>query len=121
VFLHRLSTANWNGFLCPGPHSEIGNAIQGRLKSFRDTGDSGQPVERICLECGSPIFSDAAVIPALTFLKGWQPHPPVTDAVRSAEAKEGFDERQPSVALCGRAESAAAAAGVRWKWLTGAS
>ncbi len=34
-------------------------SIQGRLKTFHDTGESGQPVERnFCPECGSPIFSN---------------------------------------------------------------
>jgi hypothetical protein len=38
-------------------------SIEGRLKTFHDTGDSGQPVERnFCPECRSPIFSDLAVI-----------------------------------------------------------
>jgi hypothetical protein len=45
-------------------------SIQGELKTFHDTGDSGQPVERnFCPECGSPIFSDVAVMPGLTFIK----------------------------------------------------
>jgi hypothetical protein len=45
-------------------------SIQGRLKTFHDTGDSGQPVDRnFCPECGSPIFSDVAVMPGLTFIK----------------------------------------------------
>jgi hypothetical protein len=43
---------------------------QGRLKIFHDKGDSGQPVERnFCPECGSPIFSDVAVMPGMTFIK----------------------------------------------------
>jgi hypothetical protein len=45
-------------------------SIEGRLKTFHDTCDSGQPVERnFCPECGSPIFSDLAVMPGLTFIK----------------------------------------------------
>ena len=45
-------------------------SIQGRLKTYRDTGDSGQPILRnFCPECGSPITSDAAVMPELTFIK----------------------------------------------------
>ncbi len=44
-------------------------SIQGRVKTFHDTGDSGQSVERtFCPECGSPIRFDAAVIPGLTFI-----------------------------------------------------
>ena len=43
---------------------------QGRLKIFHDKGDSGQPVERnFCPECGSPIFSEVAVMPGVTFIK----------------------------------------------------
>jgi hypothetical protein len=37
---------------------------------FNDTGDSGQPVRRnFCPECGSPITSDVAIMPDLTFIK----------------------------------------------------
>jgi hypothetical protein len=50
------------------PKSTI--SIQGQLKTFHGTGDSGQPVERnFCPECGSPIFSDIAVMPELSFIK----------------------------------------------------
>jgi hypothetical protein len=45
-------------------------SVRGRLKTFRDTGDSGQPVDRnFCPECGSPIFSDLAVMPSVSFIK----------------------------------------------------
>jgi hypothetical protein len=45
-------------------------AIQGRIKTYHDTGDSGQPVFRnFCPECGSPITSDVTVLPDLTFIK----------------------------------------------------
>jgi hypothetical protein len=45
-------------------------SIQGALKTFQDTGDSGQPVRRnFCPECGSPITTDVAVMPELTFIK----------------------------------------------------
>jgi hypothetical protein len=45
-------------------------SLQGRLKTFHDKGDSGQPVDRsFCPECGSPIFSDVAVMPGLAFIK----------------------------------------------------
>jgi hypothetical protein len=50
------------------PKSAI--SIQGQLKTFHDTGDTGQPVERnFCPECGSPVISNVAVIPELTFIK----------------------------------------------------
>ena len=45
-------------------------SIQGQLKTFHDTGDSGQPVERkFCPDCGSPIISDIAIMPELSFIK----------------------------------------------------
>jgi hypothetical protein len=45
-------------------------SIDGQLKTYRDTGDSGQAVLRnFCPECGSPITSDVAVMPELTFIK----------------------------------------------------
>jgi len=45
-------------------------SIEGRLKTFQDVGDSGQPVMRnFCPECGSPITSDVAVMPELVFIK----------------------------------------------------
>lgn len=38
--------------------------------TYRDTGSSGQPVLRhFCSNCGSPIFSDVAVTPAMDWLK----------------------------------------------------
>jgi hypothetical protein len=50
------------------PRSTI--SIQGKLKTFCDIGDSGQVVERnFCPECGSPIISNVAVMPELTFIK----------------------------------------------------
>jgi hypothetical protein len=50
------------------PKSAI--SIQWKLKTFRDIGDSGQAVERnFCSECGSPIITDVAVMPELTFVK----------------------------------------------------
>ena len=45
-------------------------SVQGRVKTFHDTGDSGQVMDRnFCPECGSPIFSDAAVMPGVAFIK----------------------------------------------------
>jgi len=45
-------------------------SVQGRLKTFHDTGDSGQPVHRnFCPDCGSPIFSDVTVMPGVAFIK----------------------------------------------------
>lgn len=45
-------------------------SLQGRLKTYNDRGDSGQPVLRnFCPECGSPITSDVAAMPQMTFIK----------------------------------------------------
>ena len=45
-------------------------SVQGGVKTYRDTGDSGQAVLRnFCGECGSPITTDATVMPELTFIK----------------------------------------------------
>lgn len=50
------------------PRSSL--SIQGTLKTFHCTGDSGQPVERIfCPECGSPIFTNATAISDVAFIK----------------------------------------------------
>jgi hypothetical protein len=50
------------------PNSAL--SIQGQLKTFHDTGDSGLPLERnFCPECGSPIFTDVAAMPGLAFIK----------------------------------------------------
>jgi hypothetical protein len=41
-----------------------------RRSRYRDTGDSGQAVLRnFCGGCGSPITTDATVMPELTFIK----------------------------------------------------
>ncbi|MFO1050076.1 MAG: GFA family protein [Geminicoccaceae bacterium] len=43
---------------------------RGALKTFLDTGDNGQQVERsFCPDCGSPIRSFVAALPALEFIK----------------------------------------------------
>ena len=43
---------------------------RGALKTFADTGDSGQPVERsFCPDCCSPIRSFVAAMPELEFIK----------------------------------------------------
>jgi hypothetical protein len=40
------------------------------LKTYHDTGESGQPVLRqFCDECGSPVISDVAVMPDILFIK----------------------------------------------------
>ena len=50
------------------PKSAI--SIEGPVKTFHDTGDSGQRVDRnFCPECGSPICSDVAVMPDIVFIK----------------------------------------------------
>jgi len=45
-------------------------SVHGRLKTFHNTGDSGQSVGRsFCPECGSPIFSEVAVMPGVAMIK----------------------------------------------------
>ena len=45
-------------------------SVRGQTKTFHDKGDSGKPVDRIfCPECGSPIISEVAVMPDVTFIK----------------------------------------------------
>jgi hypothetical protein len=42
----------------------------GQTRLFTDTGDSGQPVRRyFCPECGSPILSKIAAMPAMVLIK----------------------------------------------------
>jgi hypothetical protein len=44
--------------------------VTGELTTYRDTGESGQPVLReFCASCGSPILSDVGVMPQLLFIK----------------------------------------------------
>jgi hypothetical protein len=45
-------------------------SVRGKLKTFHDIGGSGQAVERnFCPDCGSPIFTDAAAISEVAFIK----------------------------------------------------
>jgi hypothetical protein len=45
-------------------------SIDGKVGTFCGTGDSGEVVKRIfCPECGSPIFTEAASIPDVVFIK----------------------------------------------------
>jgi hypothetical protein len=45
-------------------------AIEGETRTYQHLGDSGQQVERhFCPACGSPISSELAVMPSLTFIK----------------------------------------------------
>ena len=44
-------------------------SIQGELKTYHDTGDSGQPVRRnFCPNCGSGIIAQADVLPGVTIV-----------------------------------------------------
>jgi hypothetical protein len=44
--------------------------ISGVLQTYKDTGDSGQPVNRqFCPNCGSPILSELAIMPDVAFIK----------------------------------------------------
>jgi hypothetical protein len=45
-------------------------SMTGQLKTFEDTGESGQPVHRrFCPECGSPIISEVDSMPGLALIK----------------------------------------------------
>ena len=44
--------------------------VSGNLKTYHDTGGSGQSVERrFCPDCGSPILSEIALMPDVVFIK----------------------------------------------------
>jgi hypothetical protein len=44
--------------------------ITGNFQAYKDTGDSGQTVLRqFCPNCGSPILSEAAMMPEVAFIK----------------------------------------------------
>lgn len=49
------------------PSSSV--SLEGELKTYNDTGDSGQQVRRrFCPNCGSGIIAEAAVLPDLTIV-----------------------------------------------------
>jgi hypothetical protein len=44
-------------------------SVQGTLKTYNDTGDSGKPVyRRFCPNCGSGVVAEAEALPGLTLL-----------------------------------------------------
>lgn len=44
-------------------------SVQGELKTYNDTGDSGQPVyRRFCPNCGSGVIAEAAMLPGMTLV-----------------------------------------------------
>lgn len=44
-------------------------AVQGELKTYQDTGDSGKPVyRRFCPNCGSGVIADGEGLPGLTLV-----------------------------------------------------
>ena len=55
------------GLLAGLPQSAI--EIQGTLKTFTKTADSGKPIVRhFCPECGSPITEESAAAPGMVYL-----------------------------------------------------
>ena len=43
--------------------------VQGELRTYQDTGDSGKPVlRRFCPNCGSGVLAEAEVLPGLTIV-----------------------------------------------------
>jgi hypothetical protein len=48
---------------------EASVSVQGELKTYNDTGDSGQPVNRrFCPNCGSGVLAEVAVMPGVAIL-----------------------------------------------------
>lgn len=44
-------------------------SLQGELKTYNDTGDSGQPVHRrFCPNCGSGVIAEADILPGVTIV-----------------------------------------------------
>lgn len=44
-------------------------SVQGELKTYDDTGDSGKPVHRrFCPNCGSGMFQEADIMPGMTLV-----------------------------------------------------
>ena len=44
--------------------------VQGTMKTFNDTGDSGKALyRRFCPDCGSPILTDADALPGVAIIK----------------------------------------------------
>jgi hypothetical protein len=45
-------------------------SVSGSLAVYHDMGDSGRPVERrFCPHCGSPVFSEVAIMPDVIIIK----------------------------------------------------
>jgi hypothetical protein len=74
-------------------------AIEGNVKTFHDRGDSGKPVQRrFCPECGSPIATEVATMPDITFIMAGT----LDDTSWLSPSVELFcDSAQPWVALKG--------------------
>ena len=78
-------------------------SVQGSLKTFNDTGDSGKAVyRRFCPECGSPIISEVEVMPDLAIIKAGT----LDDTTWLKPTMEIFcDSAQPWVSLGGGMQS----------------
>jgi len=68
-------------------------AVTGELKTYQDTGDSGQPVyRRFCPNCGSGTLAELAAMPGMTFVLAGT----LDDAAAFKPAMEIFcDSAQP--------------------------
>jgi hypothetical protein len=78
-------------------------SIQGELKTYTDTADSGKHLfRRFCPECGSSISSEAEVMPGMIMLKaGSMDDPSVVKPVMQIYC----DSAQPWVSLGGELKS----------------
>jgi hypothetical protein len=78
-------------------------SLHGNIETFHTAGDSGQCVTwHFCPECGSPISSDVAVMPELTFIRAGTLDD--TSWVRP-KAQNYCDSAQPWVKLAGEMRS----------------
>ncbi|MEM7569127.1 MAG: GFA family protein [Pseudomonadota bacterium] len=71
--------------------------LEGTLKTYVDTADSGKPVYRqFCPDCGSPLFSDVPDAPEMRFIKAG-----TLDDVSNLEPQVHFwcDSAQPWVQI----------------------
>jgi hypothetical protein len=74
-------------------------SVQGSLKDYQSTGDSGKTISRqFCPNCGSPVITEAAVMPGVSIIKAGT----LDDTSSLKPTMEIFcDSAQPWVSLQG--------------------
>jgi hypothetical protein len=61
---HNCQRVTGSAFAPVLAFAKAGVHIAGELKSYQDTGDSGQPIfRRFCPNCGSSVVDEAAIMP----------------------------------------------------------